>query len=247
MKYFDFAVSKERVLSFIRQHLLLLIALDIMTLGVALSVKSNLGSSVISTLPYVLSLAGVDGMAPKMTIGGYTIMMNCIFVLLQVLILRRNFQSVQLFQLVIGFFFGSLIDFNMFLVDSLECNALWAKVLCQLAGCTVLGVGIAFEVRCGSVTMPGEGITIALSQVSGRPFAKVKMMVDSVLVFAAVIACYLFYGTWRWEVIGVGTLMAMIYVGYVVKMVNPHLGWFDRLLKSNITPRFIYGLLRLRR
>lgn len=238
--------DRRRVIGFVWQHVLLLIALDIMTLGVALSVKSNLGSSVISTIPYVLSLAGADGMAPRLSIGGYTIMMNALFVGLQLLVLRRRFQPVQLFQLVIGFFFGSLIDFNVFLVDSLTCTSLWAKVLCQLAGCTVLGIGIAFEVRCGSVTMPGEGITIAVSQVSGRPFPKVKMMIDTALVALAVAGCYFYYDTWRWEVIGVGTLVAMLYVGYVVKLLSPHLGWFDRLLRSDLSPRHIYGLLRHR-
>ena len=54
---------------------------------------------------------------PRWTIGGYTIMMNAIFVVLQILILRRNFEWAQLFQLVIGFFFGMLIDLNMVLTE----------------------------------------------------------------------------------------------------------------------------------
>lgn len=240
-------VSKRRVLAFLRQHLLLLISLDIMTLGVALSVKSNLGSSVISTIPFVLSLAGNDGLAPRFSIGTYTILINALFVVLQLVVLRRRFHPAQLFQLIIGFFFGALIDFNLFMLDALTCTSLWAKALCQLAGCTVLAVGVAFEVRCGSITMPGEGITIAVSKVTHRPFPKVKIIIDTVLVLIAVAGCYFYYGAWRWEVIGVGTLVAMVYVGYVVKLLNPHLGWFDRLLASDPVPRFLYGLRRLRK
>lgn len=238
-------VSKNRIKSFIRQHLLLLISLEIMTLGVALSVKSNLGSSVISTLPYVLSIAGKDHMAPALSIGDYTIIMNFVFVLMQILILRRNFEPGQLFQLLIGFVFGWLIDFNIFLTGAITCDSLWSMVLCQIIGCTVLGIGIAFEVRCGSVTMPGEGITIATSRVTKRPFAKVKMMIDTTLVAIAVIACYLFYGHWRWEVIGIGTLFAMIYVGFVVKSINPHLGWFDNILESGASVH-LFGLRKHR-
>lgn len=43
-----------------------------MTFGVALCVKSNLGSGVISSIPMSFSLAGEAGLAPGWTIGGYT-------------------------------------------------------------------------------------------------------------------------------------------------------------------------------
>lgn len=99
---------------------------------------------------------------------------------------------MQLFQLVIGFIFGWLIDLNMALTSGLECTTLTSQLLTQLAGCTIMGIGIAFEVRCGSVTMPGEGISIVISQVTRRPFAKVKIGVDTTLVLLAVASCYLF-------------------------------------------------------
>ena len=238
--------KKEKTLSFLWQHFLLLISLYLMTLGVVLCVKSCLGNSVISSLPFVFSLAGPISRVPAWTIGGYTIAMNAVLVLCQILILRRRFDPMQLFQLVIGFIFGWLIDLNMALTSGLECTTLTSQLLTQLAGCTIMGIGIAFEVRCGSVTMPGEGISIVISQVTRRPFAKVKIGVDTTLVLLAVASCYLFFGSWQWNVIGVGPLFAMIYVGLVIKFIAPHLGWFDRLLAY--VPgfrRYLFGLARL--
>lgn len=49
---------KEKIISFAWQHLLLFVALYIMTLGIAACVKSMLGASVISVLPYVFHNAG---------------------------------------------------------------------------------------------------------------------------------------------------------------------------------------------
>lgn len=236
---------KEKILSFLWQHLLLLGALYLMTLGVALCVKSNLGSSVISSLPFVFSLAGPVSGVPEWTIGGYTIAMNFLLVICQILIRRRRFEPLQLFQLLVGFVFGWLIDLNMSLTSGLECTTLPTQALVQFLGCTVMGVGIAFEVKCGSVTMPGEGISIAISQELQRPFAKVKIGVDTTLVLLAVASSYLFFGSWLWNVIGVGTIFAMVYVGLVVKFVTPHLGWFDRLLAY--VPgfrRYLFGLAR---
>ena len=43
---------KEKIISFAWQHLLLFVALYVMTLGIAACVKSMLGASVISVLPF---------------------------------------------------------------------------------------------------------------------------------------------------------------------------------------------------
>lgn len=191
--------KKERTISFLWQHLWLLVSLFIMTLGVAVCVKSELGSSVISTLPYVFETAGKRGLGvPSLTIGQYTYIMNAI--------------------LVAG----------------------------QIAGCTVLGIGIALEVRCGSVTMPGEGFPVAVSCVTGIDFPKIKIVVDCSLVVLAVAFCYVFFGAWQWYIVGVGTLFAMLYVGIVVKIAGRHMAWFDKIL--NYRPgfrRYVYGLAQL--
>lgn len=237
---------KDKILSFFWQHLLLLMSLYLMTLGVVLSVKSCLGSSVISSLPFVFSLAGEIGKAPNCTIGTYTITMNFIFVICQILILRKRFDPLQLFQLAIGFIFGWLIDLNMILFSWVECTDITTQAITQFLGCTVMGIGISFEVRCGSVTMPGEGISIVISQVAHRPFAKTKIYVDTALVTLAVVACYLFFGHWLWNVVGIGTVFAMVYVGLVVKFISKRIGWFDHLLAYRPGfRRYLFGLARI--
>ncbi len=216
-----------------------------MTLGVALCVRSNLGSGVISSIPMSFSLAGEAGLAPSWTIGGYTNMMNVILVLSQVLILRRRFQPVQLFQLLVGSVFGALLDVNMWLTSVFSYESILSQIVAQFAGATILGCAVAAEIRCGSVTMPGEGIQVAIARVWGKPFPIVKIVVDTTLVVLAVISGFCFFGIWPWTVVGPGTLFAMFYVGYVVKIVNPRLGWFDRLLAYRPGfRRYIYGLAR---
>ncbi|MCM1356797.1 MAG: DUF6198 family protein [Staphylococcus sp.] len=240
-----FDSTRDRIVMFLWQHVLLVISLFIMTFGVALCVHSNLGSSVISTNPYVMTLAGAQGYVPALTIGEYTYCMNFLLVGLQILVLRRNFELVQLFQLLIGFFFGFLLDVNMWLTSSVVCSTFVPQVVVQLLGCVVLAIGISFEIRCGSVTMPGEGFPVALSRAFNVPFAKAKIMVDILLVAAAVFFSYFFFGQWLWNVVGVGTLIAMVLVGALVKVIGPRIGWFDRVLYYRPGfRRYIYGLAR---
>lgn len=236
---------RERIARFLWQHFLLLASLFLMTFGVALCVRSSMGSSVISSLPMSFAMAGADRLVPALTIGTYTNMMNMLLVVAQLLVLRRRFEPVQLFQLLIGFVFGALIDLNMYLTSFVSYDTLPVQIAAQLAGCTVMALGISAEVRCGSVTMPGEGIQVAVCKVTGRPFAKVKITIDTLLVALAVISSFIFWGEWRWSIIGPGTLFAMFYVGYMVKVISPRMLWFDRLL--GIRPgirRYIYGLAR---
>lgn len=112
-------------------------------------------------------------------------------------------------------------------------------------GCVLLAVGISLEIRCGSVTMPGEGIVVAVGKATDIPFAKAKIMVDISLVVIAVAWGYFYFGTWQWQVVGAGTLISMIIVGIMVKLFDKHLEWFSRLLYYRPGfRRYIYGLAR---
>ena len=50
-------IKKVEIIYFAWQHILLLVSLYVMTFGVAACVRSQLGSSVISTIPYVMASA----------------------------------------------------------------------------------------------------------------------------------------------------------------------------------------------
>lgn len=238
-------MMKDKIVSFCWQHMLLALSLLVMTLGVACCVRSSLGSSVISVNPFVFQNAGEIGLAPQLTIGQYTYIMNAIFVVLQILILRKQFELVQLFQLLLGFVFGVMLDFWISLTAWIVPGDIWQQIAVQLIGCIFLGIGIAFEVRCGSITMPGEGISVAVSRVTHVEFPKVKIAIDVSLVVIGILCCYAFFGAWQWNIVGVGTLVAMFLVGVIVKWVIRYTRWFDRLV--DYRPgfrRYIYGLAR---
>ena len=91
----------------LRRCLLLVAGLIIMAFGVAFSIKAGLGTSPISSLPYVLSLF------TPLTVGTATIAMHVTLILLQILLLRRRYDPVQLLQLPVAIAFGYLTDFSV--------------------------------------------------------------------------------------------------------------------------------------
>lgn len=239
------SLSKEKVISFVWQHVLLVVSLYFMTLGVAMCVRSDLGSSVISSCPLAFTLAGAEGLVPALSLGTYTNILNALLVAGQIAVLRRRFSPVQLFQLVIGFIFGALIDMNMAITSAYVPESLAGQIAEQFIGCTVMAAGIAMEIRCASVTMPGEGLPVAIAKVTGKTFADIKIIIDITLVATAIVACFQFFGQWMWNVVGIGTLFAMVYVGAAVKIMSRHMEWFESLL--NYRPefrRYLFGLAR---
>lgn len=231
MSFTDISISKNKAFSFAKRQLLLLLSLFFLAFGVALCVRSDLGSSVISSAPYAFFLAGEKGIVPEWTLGMYTNLLNVLLVMGQILVLRRRYRIWQLLQLLIGVVFGVLIDASMALTSILESiDGLYIRLLIMLVGSTLMALGISMEMRCASVTMPGEGLPAALSKVTGKSFGDMKILTDILLVAAAVVSSFIFFGVWMWNVVGVGTLFAMLYIGIAVKIFSRHLGWFDRLL-----------------
>lgn len=88
----------------IKKYFLLLAGFAVMAFGVAFSIKASLGTSSISSVPYVFSLF------TPLTVGTATISMHCVFILLQILILRKNYHLIQLMQFPVAFFFGCLTE-----------------------------------------------------------------------------------------------------------------------------------------
>jgi uncharacterized membrane protein YczE len=101
----------------IKRYLLLCVGLAIMAFGVAFSIKAGLGTSPISSLPYVTSLIG------SMSVGTTTILLHITLILLQILLLRRRFDPIQLIQLPVALIFGALTDFSVWAIHAVPCTS----------------------------------------------------------------------------------------------------------------------------
>ncbi len=204
---------------------ILVAGIYIMTFGVALCIRSDLGSSPISVMPLAWSLAGGvyvgSFRVPNWTMGEYTIIMNSLFVLLQIVLLRKRFPLIQFFQLGMGFFFGFFLDLNMALTVHLQWTSLFVCIIQMLVGGFIMAFGISLEVITRMVMMPGEGITLAIARVTHADFGKIKIFVDCSITLLGAISILVFFGSWQWQIIGIGTLVSMVYVGMVVRLQRP--------------------------
>ena len=198
-----------------KRYLFFLIGILINAFGVALITKAALGTSPISSVPYVLSLRFTP------TLGAFTFVMNLIFIILQPVLLRRDYQPIQLLQIVVNIVFSWFIDVSMNLLGWLEPQNITVELLVLLLGCAVLGLGISVEVAPDVLLVPGEGLVGALTAASGRRFGSVKVAFDVTLVLISLALSLLFFH--RLNGLGLGTVISALLVGRFVNLYNSRL------------------------
>ena len=110
-------------MSVVSRWLLFLVALWIQSAGIVLVVKSFLGTSPISSLPYVMSETF------PFTFGETTFTVNMVFLWGQMLILKKKFPKVQLLQAPMTMIFAAFIDLCMQAFGNITPDAYWQKLI----------------------------------------------------------------------------------------------------------------------
>ena len=207
--------------TYLPRYLWFLAGVLINSFGVALITRAALGTSPISSLPYVLSFRF------PVTLGQFTFAMNLFFILGQVLLLRRDFQPIQLLQVAVNAVFSAFIDVSMGLLSWLEISSLPMAMLVLVLGCAVLAFGISVEVAPRVLMVPGEGIVQAIAAVTGWRFGNVKVGFDAALVSTALVLSLLFFH--RLQGLGTGTILSALAVGRFVNLYNRRLPLISRI------------------
>ena len=200
----------------IKRYFFFILGLIINSFGVAFITKSALGTSQISSIPYVLSLKFTN-----LSFGQTTFIFNMLFILIQLLILKKDFRPIQFLQIAANILFSFFIDVSMTLLTSLNPQTIPLRSLSLLVGCAILAVGISVEVAPDVIKVPGEGLVHAMARVSGMEFGKVKIRFDVTLIIMAMLLSFLFFH--KLNGIGLGTIISAVLVGPMISFVNRHL------------------------
>lgn len=204
------------------RYIIFLIGLFVNSLGVSLITKANLGTSPISSIPYVLSLNF------PLTLGNFTIIFSLLLIFLQLLILRKNFKPEYYLQIPVSILFGYFIDFTMILLAFVQPESYPSKIIYLLIGCVILGFGVYIEVLADVVMLPGESFVRAIVQTWNREFGSTKVCFDvSMAVIAAVLSFVLAH---RLDGVREGTVIAALLVGFIARQFGKALAFVKPLL-----------------
>lgn len=199
----------------VKRLLWFVLGVVINSFGIALTTKAAMGTSPISSVPYVLSLW------LPLSLGQFTFIVNMFFILAQIPLLRKEYQPVQLLQIGVNVVFSLFIDVSMSLLEGFTPSNPLISLLAVVAGCATLGLGISIEVAADMLLVPGEGVVKAINRRVGGRFGTVKVMFDLSCVIIAALVSVCSMGGIRG--LGVGTLVSALIVGRFVNLYNKRL------------------------
>ena len=209
----------------IKRIMLFVGGLFVMSLGVGLSIKSGLGVTPISSIPYSLTLAsGVN-------IGITTIIFNAILVFLQIPILKKRFKAKRLLQLINTVMFGYFTDLSLWILSPMPGLPFDVNFTLLIVSMFLIAVGILIYMPANIAPLPGEGVVEAISLAYNKRFSKVKVCFDTSMVVLSLIICGLFtsdiFGS-----VNIGTILAAIFIGIIIRYLTE---LYEKITGKSIT------------
>ena len=206
----------------LKRYLIFLVGLFVNSLGVSLITKANLGTSPISSIPYVLSLNF------PFTLGNFTIFFSIFLIVLQLIILRKNFKPEHILQIPVSIIFGYFIDLTMILFSWVDPEAYIMKIVYLLIGCLILGVGVYMEVLADVVMLPGESFVRAIVLTWKTNFGTTKICFDVSMAVIAAVLSFVFAG--RLDGVREGTVIAALLVGFIARLIGKKLAFLKAMI-----------------
>ncbi len=196
--------SKETL----RRFTIFLTGVLICAAGIAFVTRAGLGTSPISSIPFVLSLI------TPVSMGVYTFAFNLFFLLCESLLIGR-FTIAQALQIPITVFFSLCVDTALTWIPS-QYGGPWLYSVGYLAlGCLIMAFGIYLEVLADVIMLPGEAFVRALSKRLKKAFGSVKVCFDGALTVIAAVVALCAFG--RLNGVREGTMFSALAVGQLVK------------------------------
>ena len=211
----------------VARYLVATLGLVLVALGVALSLKSNLGTAPVSCPPAVLNLKWT-----AISFGTFTWMMHLLFIALQMAMRRKVLDIHYLLQLLAAFVFGYLCDACIWILNDVEITSYLMKIVLILMSVLLTAIGIRLEVIGKAWILAGDKVVDVFSEVTGIKFSNAKIGEDIILVVLSAAFAWICFGS-PWGhgdqiVIREGTLILAALTGLCMKLTDPLV---DRLFK----------------
>lgn len=200
----------------VKRVAILVVGIFVMTTGISLSVRALIGTTPISSFPYVISIG------TGLSLGTITFIVNALFIVAQYFLLKDRFTRYHLAQVGVIIVFSLFTDLTMAMTEGIVPTEYWEQFGLVILSTVILGTGVALEMFSRTSMVPGEGIVLAISYRTRIQFSKTKVMFDVTYVLLAALVSVLWFG--HLDGVREGTIFAAVFVGitarYVLKVLK---------------------------
>ena len=184
--------------------------LVVLAAGLMLTTRSDMGSAPLISIPLAVSMI-FGG-----KFGDHVLVLYIAFAVIEYIIKWSKFKPYDLLQIPLSIVFTRII--NLFAAYLPTAENVTMQVLYLVIGVILTGIGASMSVNARIIPNPADGLVQALSDRSGKSMGFCKNATDISCVVIACIIGLVFKGSLIG--IGVGTVIAMLFIGRVVWLYN---------------------------
>lgn len=191
-----------------------IVGLVLIALSCALIKHSDFGVSMIVAPAYLLHLL-ISPVLPFFTFGTAEYCFQALLIVILSLIIRK-FRVSYLFSFVTAVIYGFVLDGLIYLVDFIPNGEMWQRIALLFVGIQICAVGVAVMFRTYISPEAYELIVMEMSTAFGWDMTKFKWVFDCICCALAIIMSFIFFGKWRFDVVGAATLVCSVVNGYFI-------------------------------
>lgn len=205
------------MLSNIKKYCVLVFLIICTGVGVAITLKASIGVGAWDAMSKSLALL------MKIKIGTMGMILNCSCVIGQLLLLRKEFKLVQLLQIPVSVLLGIVVNFTFYEILS---KFIWEGYLIRflffISAIVFIALAVSAVMVLNVVTLPLEGLCMAISKKFNRKFALLRQVVDICSIIVSLMITFVFS---QELTLREGTIIGMLIFG-------PLLGTFIKYLNQ---------------
>jgi uncharacterized membrane protein YczE len=198
-------MGKDILKKFVIRLLLYIVGLFALATGIALSIRSNLGVSPVTSIPSVFS------MVTGKSVGTITFIFYSLCVVLQIVILKKDYKLKDLFQIGFASVFGIFTDAALYLFRDLSAVNYLGQILLLILSLIIVSIGLFLILTSDLVINAPEGLCVAISKKWNIKFSSIKSAFDISCVILTLAVSFLAFG--NLGQIREGTIIAAVSIG----------------------------------
>ena len=205
-----------------KKYVWYVLGIIISSFGNAIMFKMHLGQSTFNAMTYSL------GLITGLKIGNISILFNITLIIIQILILRRNFKKIQLLQMVPGIISGLVVNFFLYdfsPIATLSVQSYGKEIFVFICGLIINSFGISLIASADIVAAPSESLCLTLANKTKKSFQFYRTGLDVFFVSVALIVMFLLQT--NTNAIREGTVLNLVFMGTLI-------GFFNSLSKKYI-------------
>lgn len=194
---------------FFKKMTLYLSGLIIIAIAVHFGIKASLGLSPVTALGYSISL-----LLP-VSVGIGVFLANFIFIFLQFVITKKMALKDYIFQFLVAFLLGILIDLMDIVFDFLPFADTYTVAITYLfVSIILLSIATFLYTLSQFAVLPFDTLMIMLQVNSKWALGKIRVIADIITVLISSITCYIALGNLGG--VGIGTFILAVSVGKII-------------------------------